>query len=133
MFTLEQIASAHSKVKSGADFPSYVHEMKALGVLSYEHYVTDGHVAYKGPDSFSLATESKWAAKEITTPASPEALEHALKVHQLGKTDYPTFCQQSANAGVEKWIVDMVKMQCIYYDKDGNEMLAEDIPVVSNI
>ena len=33
MFTLEQIKLAHSKVKSGADFPAYIKELKALGVI----------------------------------------------------------------------------------------------------
>ena len=42
MFTIEQIQSAHSKVKSGADFPKYIQEIKALGVTSYETYVEDG-------------------------------------------------------------------------------------------
>ncbi len=28
MFTVEQIKAAHSKVKSGADFPSYIKEIK---------------------------------------------------------------------------------------------------------
>ena len=32
MFTVEQIKAAHSKVKSGADFPSYIKEIKSLGV-----------------------------------------------------------------------------------------------------
>ena len=46
MFTAEQIKAAHSKVKSGADFPSYIQEIKALGVTHYEAYVTDGHIDY---------------------------------------------------------------------------------------
>ena len=44
MFTVEQIKTAHSKVKSGADFPSYIKEIKSLGVTHYEAYVTDGHI-----------------------------------------------------------------------------------------
>lgn len=31
MFTLEQIELAHSKVKSGAEFPRYIQEIKELG------------------------------------------------------------------------------------------------------
>ena len=30
MFTLEQIKQAHSQVESGADFPSYIQEIKKL-------------------------------------------------------------------------------------------------------
>lgn len=48
MFTLEQIKEAHSKVKSGADFPAYIQDMKELGVQLYTHYVADGHIVYKG-------------------------------------------------------------------------------------
>lgn len=40
MFTVEQIEEAHSKVKSGTDFPNYIQEIKNLGVkhskLGYE-------------------------------------------------------------------------------------------------
>jgi hypothetical protein len=30
MFTLEQIEFAHSKVKSGADFPKFIQEIKSI-------------------------------------------------------------------------------------------------------
>ncbi len=32
MFTIEQIKEAHAKVKSGADFPNYIHDLIILGV-----------------------------------------------------------------------------------------------------
>jgi len=43
MFTTEQIKAAHGKIKSGADFPSYINEIRGLGVTHYEAYVTVGH------------------------------------------------------------------------------------------
>lgn len=43
MFTFEQIKVAQSKVKSGADFPAYIHELKLIGLLSYTQFVSDGH------------------------------------------------------------------------------------------
>jgi Protein of unknown function (DUF1398) len=48
MFTVEQIKAAHSKVKSGADFPNYIHEIKELGVIYYEAFVIDGHTDFYG-------------------------------------------------------------------------------------
>lgn len=42
MFTVEQIKAAHSKVKSGADFPAYIQEIKSLGVTHYEAYSLTG-------------------------------------------------------------------------------------------
>jgi hypothetical protein len=47
MFTVEQIKTAHGKVKSGADFPAYIQDIKKLGVTSYETFVTDGRLVLK--------------------------------------------------------------------------------------
>ena len=57
-----------------------------------------------------------------------EKFKAQLKVHQQGKTDYFTFCKDCAETGIEKWIVDLNKMTCVYYDKYGNEILVEEIP-----
>ena len=127
MFTIAQIKAAHSKVKSGTDFPGYIREMKSLGVTAYEHFVSDGHIQYYGADEFKIAAAAKWRVVEIANSGSTEKLKQALVIHQQGQTDYPTFCKQAAEAGVEKWIVDMVKMTCTYYDKATNEMLVEAI------
>jgi len=128
MFTIEQIKAAHSKVRSGADFPAYIREMKSLGVTAYEHFVADGHIQYYGSGDFKIAAAAKWPPVEIAETGSAEKLKQALVIHQQGQTDYPTFCRQSAEAGVEKWIVDIIKMTCAYYDSANNEMLVEAIP-----
>ena len=128
MFTINQIKEAHSKVKSGSDFPKYVQEMKALGVTSYEHFVSDGQIQYYGSDHFKITGDVKWTPREIAANGDSEKLKAFLVIHQQGQTDYPAFCEQSAEAGVEKWIVDMIMMKCIYYDKAGDEMMVEAIP-----
>ena len=51
-----------------------------------------------------------------------------LKEHQQGKTDYFTFCKSCAETGIEKWVVSLIDMTCIYYDKIGNKILVEQIP-----
>jgi uncharacterized protein YbcV (DUF1398 family) len=130
MFTLEQIKAAHSKVKSGADFPAYVAEIKKTGLQSYEIFVADGHTRYNGAGSFVLNTDAQWNAMNVADVADPEVLKQSLKIHQQGGSDYTTFCRESAEAGVEKWVVDAVGMTCVYYDKAGNNMLEEVIPEV---
>lgn len=130
MFTIEQIKTAHSKVKSGADYPSYIQEIKTLGVTAYEHFVSDGHIQYYGADDFVLSAEAKWAPINVSNLSSKEKLKQALVIHQQGQTNYPTFCKQSAEAGVEKWIVDMTKMICTYYDKANNKLIEETIPAL---
>ncbi|MEQ8809308.1 MAG: DUF1398 family protein [Imperialibacter sp.] len=127
MFTVEQIKAAHSKVKSGADFPSYIQEIKALGVTHYEAYVTDGHIDYHG-DSHTANIPAKYDATAIADTANIEAFKTELVAHQQGKTDYNTFIKMCATYGIEKWAIRMDQMTCTYYDKAGNEILMEQIP-----
>ena len=130
MFTISQIKEAHAKVKSGADFPKYVKEITALGVESYSTYVRDGHTEYKGADGFSTNSDAKYGGLIIADKSDNEKFKQYLKAHQQGQSDYATFCNQSAQTGVEKWVVDTTEMTCIYYDKSGKMMLSEIIPYV---
>lgn len=127
MFTIEQIKSAHGKVKSGADFPAYIADLKVLGVLRYETFVTDGHTDYYGAVG-QASSPANYDIKEIADTAKPEQFKTDLKNHQQGGSDYPTFCNQAAGNGIEKWAVDLAAMTCTYYDKSGNEVLREIIP-----
>ena len=128
MFTAEELKAAHARVKSGADFPNYVKEIKALGVKNYTTYVNDGHTVFNGTGNWQVAWEAKYPAKQIAAESNAEDFIQRLKAHQQGKTDYPTFCNDCATNGVEKWIVDLDKMTCTYYDKAGNELLVEQVP-----
>ena len=128
MFTIQQIKSAHSKVKSGADFPKYMQDIIALGVTSFETLVFDNHTNYCGKDNFKVASEGFSETLSIADETNIEQFKADLKAHQKGKTDYKTFLLDCAKSGVEKWIVMMDKMTCTYYDKAGNEVLVETIP-----
>ncbi|UPQ78111.1 DUF1398 domain-containing protein [Flavobacterium azooxidireducens] len=128
MFTIEQIKSAHSKVKSGADFPSYIQDLKQLVVISYDAYVSDGHTDYFGANNFKITSPAKYESLAIANETDENQFKADLKAHQQGKTNYPTFCSDCAKSGIEKWVVILEKMTCTYYDKAGNEILEEIIP-----
>lgn len=128
MFTVAQIKEAHSKVKSGADFPKYIQEIKTLGVLGFETWVHDSHTVYFGSDSFTTKSEAMYEDLEIQNISNKDGFVEKLKSHQRGETDYFTFCKDCAENGIEKWIVSLEKMTCIYYDINGNEILVEQIP-----
>jgi len=128
MFTINQIKEAHSKVKSGADFPRYIHDIKNLGVKKYETYVADGHSVYYDNGNFKISSEPKYAALKIENTSNETQFKNDLKAHQQGKTNYFTFCNDCAKSGIEKWIVDISKMTCTYFDTTGNEILVENIP-----
>ena len=128
MFKVEQIKAAHSKVKSGADFPAYIQDIKKFGVTFYETFVTDGHSDYYGSNDYKILSVAKYDTLTIAQVSNVEQFKTDIKAHQHGKTDYPTFCNDCAKSGVEKWAVCMDKMICTYYDKAGNEILIEQIP-----
>lgn len=128
MFTVEQIHAAHSKVKSGADFPNYMQDLIQLGVISFETFVKDSHSVYFGKDNFTTKSQGKYPDLEISETVNKEQFILDLKSHQKGGTDYMTFCKDCAKSGIEKWIVIIAKMTCTYYDKAGNEILVEVIP-----
>jgi len=128
MFTVEQIQAAHSKVKSGADFPNYMQDLIKLGVVSFETYVEDSHSVYFGRDNFSTKSEGKYDNLKISDTLDKDQFVADLKLHQKGGTDYMTFCQDCAKSGIEKWTVKTDDMTCTYFDTKGNEVLVEVIP-----
>lgn len=128
MFTLEQIKTAHSKVKSGADFPAYIREIKSLGVTHYKAYVTDGHIDYHGPNGYMAKVPAKYESIVVDGITNSERFKVELTAHQQGKTDFLTFIKMCAETGIERWEICMETMICTYYDKAGNEVLAEIIP-----
>lgn len=130
MFTIQQIHEAHSKVKTGADFPKYMQDIIVLGVTSFETFVSDNHTNYYGKDDFKTSSEGFLEPLIIADESNIEQFKLDLKAHQQGKTDYMTFLNDCAKSGVEKWIVVMNKMTCSYSDKAGNEMVVEVIPSV---
>jgi uncharacterized protein YbcV (DUF1398 family) len=128
MFTPEQIKAAHSKVKSGADFPAYIKEIRSLGVTHYETYVTDGHIDYHGPDDYSAKVPAKYDPIFIADTPEIDGFKAELAAHQQGKTDFLTFIKKCATSGVAKWAVSIDKMTCTYFGKAGNVILVEKIP-----
>ncbi len=128
MFTVEQLKAAHSKVKSGADFPSYIREIKSFGVTHYEAFVTDGRIDYHGANATIAKVPAKYDPLVIADISNGEEFKAELLAHQQGKTDFLTFIKMCAINGIEKWEICMDKMTCTYYDKSGNELLVEEIP-----
>lgn len=128
MFTIEDIKAAHSKVKSGADFPAYIQDIKKLGVSHYRTFVADGHTQYHGANDFTATSLPKYETLAISEVANNAQFQAELKAHQQGKNDYLTFCKIAADLGVAQWAVRIDEMTCTYYDKAGQKILVEQIP-----
>jgi uncharacterized protein YbcV (DUF1398 family) len=127
MFTKEQIETAHSKVKSGADFPKYVEEIKNFGVKSHEVVLIDGAWIFKGADKQVVQFQSMECVP-VSAQSSQEKFKQILSMHQRGETDYPTFCIQAGESGVERWISDFEHMTVTYLGSNGAIIDVEPIP-----
>ncbi|MBE5319377.1 DUF1398 family protein [Pedobacter sp. MR2016-19] len=131
MFTIENIRAAESKIKTGADFPQFIKEIKELGVKRNDVYVSNGlSIYFDDEDNAQQVSPDEYPTLIINEESSTGKLEHALEVHQQGETDYITFCKQAADAGVEKWVTDLDEMTCTYLDTEGNELVKEKIRIV---
>lgn len=128
MFTINQIHQASKKIKSGSDFPKFVQDIKAIGVLYYDNFVEDGRTHYYGNES-SLLDEAKYPKMDVNDISSAKKLKQTILNHQQGLTDYKTFCIEAAEAGVEKWRTNVVEMVVTYTDKCGEALLIEPIPM----
>ncbi len=129
MFTIEQIKEAHSKVKSGEDFPNYIQDLIILGVKGYDTFVNDGHVSYYGVNNYSVTSDEKYDLITIAPSANKERFIEFLVMHQDGQTDYFSFCNHAGQCGITRWRVDIIQMTCTYFDLSGFEILIEKIPV----
>jgi len=127
MFTIEQIKAAHEEVKTGEDFPKYIQDIKALGVKSFTTYVSDNHTEYHSVDGDSVQSPGMYGELPIADETNINEFMEDLAIHQDGQTGYNRFCQDCARSGIEKWVVDLDDMTCIYYDKAGSEVLVEEI------
>jgi uncharacterized protein YbcV (DUF1398 family) len=128
MFTIEQIKVAHDKMKSGADFPKYIAEIKEIGVVALEMWVKDRRTVFFGLNNFQTKSKTAHETLALATVTDKDKFVHYLKKHQKGKTDFFTFCQHCAATGIEKWNVDFYTMTCTYFDKDKKEILVEIVP-----
>jgi uncharacterized protein YbcV (DUF1398 family) len=128
MFSIEEIHQAEEKVKSGADFPKFVKEIKSLGVVRNDVFVINGLSTYYGNDDHTVQSGPSYEDLLIETETSLADFQEALKAHQSGLSDYQTFCRQAASAGIEKWVTDLKEMTVTYYDTEGNEVIKENIP-----
>lgn len=125
---MKQIKAVHARVKSGADFPRYVQDLKALGVTHYDIFVDDGRAVYYSTDGSTLIGQASYTPKRIAGQGSAVTLKQALTSHQQGQTTYLTFCEQAAEAGVAKWTTHVLAMDVTYVDRQGAELLVEVIP-----
>jgi uncharacterized protein YbcV (DUF1398 family) len=127
MFTLEQINAIHDQLGSAESLVQYVKALSALEVETYDSYIMDGHSEYVGKNGQKIISLPAHEMLTIADTSDKETFLKHLDLHNQGKTSYLEMSQGLAHSGIEKWTVDTTNMTMTFYDKLGNEMLAETI------
>jgi len=127
-FTLNSIKEAHAKY-TGVDFPQLIREFKLMGMDRNEYIVEDGRSVYIDKSGNKLEILGNRPELQINRNSSREEVIKIIKEHQAGKSDFITFCNQVAEAGVCKWVTEMDTMTCNYYDLNGNLLISEGVPI----
>jgi uncharacterized protein YbcV (DUF1398 family) len=128
-FSLQAIHEAH-KLYTGPDFPKLIREFQSMGILENCHNLETGIVTYIHLDGTRLEEPSMKVDFNIDESANVETALLALRRNQQGVTDFPTFCEEIARAGIYQWVSDLEKMTCSYYDKQDALVIEETIPSV---
>ena len=127
MFTLEQINAIHDTLGNAETLAQYVKALSALGVETYDSYIMDGHSEYVGKNGHTIISPPVHETITIADTSNKERFLKHLDLHNQGKTSYVEMSKGLAESGIEKWTVDTTNVTMTFYDKLGNEMLAETI------
>jgi uncharacterized protein YbcV (DUF1398 family) len=127
MFTIEQINDLHARLGKAETLLAYVRALNAIGVAKYDSYLTDGHSEYFGKRGHKVISPPAHDTLSIAEKSNEANFLRHLKLSEQGKTTYVEMSKGLAESGIEKWTVDTSEITMVFYDKAGNEMLAERI------
>lgn len=118
MFNLQQIKDFHSIVKSWADFPQFIDNIKSIWVVGYDVFVVDWHATYFGLDGFSIHSEARYDNVSLSEKADNNYLPWWISGkptqeksdYLIGKT-YQTFGKQI----IIVWVGGIFSAEDAYY------------------
>jgi uncharacterized protein YbcV (DUF1398 family) len=127
MFTLEQIHELHDRLGNAETLNIYLQALNAIGVDTFDSFITDGHSEFFGKDGQKVVSPPAHETLPVANTSNREKFMEHLDQHLQRKTSYLEMSKGLAESGVAKWTFDTHRMMATYYDKAGNEMLAEEV------
>ncbi|MGT2743230.1 DUF1398 domain-containing protein [Streptococcus plurextorum] len=131
MFTLENINHGHEQF-TGPDFPKLIAYFKGLGMVENTVDIQSGQVVYRSKAGQTLEKQGYQAMVPVSDRVNLDKFVTILRNHQAGQTDFLTFSQETAEAGIYKWVIDLEALTCSYLDKAEQAVFVETIPSVEN-
>ncbi|MCE5116266.1 DUF1398 family protein [Staphylococcus aureus] len=126
-FTLSEIQQAHQQY-TGVDFPKLFKEFKDMGMTYNIVNIQDGTATYVHQSEDDIVTSSVKSNHPVAPSSNQSIVQDVLTRHQQGQTDFETFCDEMAEAGIYKWHIDIQAGTCTYIDLKEQAIISELIP-----
>ncbi len=125
-FTSETIEALHQQY-TGKSFFRLLQAFKALQMHDFVFDLRAGEATYHHQSGASLKRDLLLPPLTIPQKSDGQKALIVLRNHQAGNTDFMTFIQEIAQAGVYKWVSDCEEMTCTYYDLKDDVLITEVI------
>lgn len=126
-FTLSETQQAHQQY-TGVDFPKLFKEFKDMGMTYNIVNIQDGTATYVHQSEDDIVTSSVKSNHPVAPSSNQSIVQDVLTRHQQGQTDFETFCDEMAEAGIYKWHIDIQAGTCTYIDLKEQAIISELIP-----
>ncbi|HCU8765568.1 TPA: DUF1398 family protein [Staphylococcus aureus] len=126
-FKLSAIQQAHQQF-TGVDFPKLFKAFKDMGMTYNIVNIQDGTVTYVHQSEDDIVTSSVKSNHPVAPSSNQSIVQDVLTRHQQGQTDFETFCDEMAQAGIYKWHIDIQAGTCTYIDLQEQAIISELIP-----
>ncbi|HCY7534341.1 TPA: DUF1398 family protein [Staphylococcus aureus] len=126
-FKLSAIQQAHHQF-TGVDFPKLFKAFKDMGMTYNIVNIQDGTATYVHQSEDDIVTSSVKSNHPVAPSSNQSIVQDVLTRHQQGQTDFETFCDEMAQAGIYKWHIDIQAGTCTYIDLQEQAIISELIP-----
>lgn len=126
-FSKASIHQAHAQF-TGVDFPKLFKVFKDMGMAFNTVNIQEGTTIYTHKDGTKIVDEGIKSNQPVNASSDRTQIQDILRRHQAGETDFPTFCEEMAQAGIFKWEIDLSAGTCAYIDLDKTAVITEYIP-----
>ncbi|HCY1491980.1 TPA: DUF1398 family protein [Staphylococcus aureus] len=126
-FKLSAIQQAHQQF-TGVDFPKLFKAFKDMGMTYNIVNIQDGTATYVHQSEDDIVTSSVKSNHPVAPSLNQSIVQDVLTRHQQGQTDFETFCDEMAQAGIYKWHIDIQAGTCTYIDLQEQAIISELIP-----
>ncbi|MBR8965047.1 DUF1398 family protein [Staphylococcus aureus] len=126
-FKLSAIQQAHQQF-TGVDFPKLFKAFKDMGMTYNIVNIQDGTATYVHQSEDDIVTSSVKSNHPVAPSSNQSIVQDVLTRRQQGQTDFETFCDEMAQAGIYKWHIDIQAGTCTYIDLQEQAIISELIP-----